>query len=106
MKQKAKSSTRLADGSYYAAIELPRNSATGVVTAFFAVVMGFAFIWHIWWMVGAGMLGAFATFVVFAWRDRSEDEMPAADVARYDRARRMDVERELERRGAAQGQPA
>ena len=106
MKQQAKSSMQLADEPDYEAIELPRNSATGVVTAFFAVVMGFALIWHIWWMVGAGMLGAFATFVVFAWRDRSEDEMPAADVARYDRARRTDIERELERLGIRQGQPA
>ena len=55
----------------YAEIEMPRNSPTGFICAFFATFMGFALIWHIWWMVGAGRLvGAFATFVVFAWRDR------------------------------------
>ena len=32
-------------------IEMPRNSPTGFVCAFFATVMGFALIWHIWWMV-------------------------------------------------------
>jgi cytochrome o ubiquinol oxidase subunit 1 len=47
---------------------MPRNSATGFVVAFFAVVIGFALIWHIWWMVAVGLAGAFATFVVFAWR--------------------------------------
>ncbi len=52
---------------------MPRNSPTGFVCAFFATVMGFALIWHIWWMVAAGALGAFATFVVFAWRDHDED---------------------------------
>ncbi len=56
---------------------MPRNSPTGFVCAFFATVMGFALIWHIWWMAILGLLGAFATFVVFAWRDDGEYEIPA-----------------------------
>ncbi|PZA12162.1 cytochrome o ubiquinol oxidase subunit I [Rhodopseudomonas palustris] len=70
----------------YHDIEMPRNSPTGFVCAFFATVMGFALIWHIWWMVALGGIGAFATFVVFAWRDRDEYVIPAAEVARIDRA--------------------
>jgi cytochrome o ubiquinol oxidase subunit 1 len=70
----------------YQAIEMPRNSPTGFVCAFFATVMGFALIWHIWWMVIAGLIGAYATFVVFAWRDHDEYEIPAEEVARLDRA--------------------
>jgi cytochrome o ubiquinol oxidase subunit 1 len=69
----------------YEAIETPRNSPTGFICAFFATTMGFALIWHIWWLAIAGLVGAWATFVVFAWRDRSEDEIPAAEVARIDR---------------------
>jgi cytochrome o ubiquinol oxidase subunit 1 len=65
---------------------MPRNSPTGFVCAFFATVTGFALIWHIWWLVAAGRLGAFATFVVFAWRDSDEYVIPAAEVARIDRA--------------------
>jgi cytochrome o ubiquinol oxidase subunit I len=72
----------------YRDIEMPRNSPTGVVCAFFATVMGFALIWHIWWMVLLGGIGAFATFVVFAWRDHDEYVIPATDVARIDRAYR------------------
>ena len=72
----------------YRDIEIPRNSPTGFVCAFFATVMGFALIWHIWWMVAVGALGAFATFVVFAWRDHDEDTIPAAEVARIDRNNR------------------
>jgi len=70
----------------YRDIEMPRNSPTGFVCAFFATVMGFALIWHIWWMVALGSVGAFATFVVFAWRDHDEYIIPAAEVARIDRA--------------------
>ena len=72
----------------YEEVEMPRNSATGFVCAFFATFMGFAMIWHIWWLVGLGALGAFATFVVFAWRDRSDYEISADEVARIDRANR------------------
>ena len=70
----------------YRDIEMPRNSPTGFVCAFFATVMGFALIWHIWWMVILGLVGAFATFVVFAWRDHDEYVIPANEVARIDRA--------------------
>jgi cytochrome o ubiquinol oxidase subunit 1 len=69
----------------YRDVEMPRNSPTGFVCAFFATIMGFALIWHIWWMVVAGGVGAFATFVAFAWRDHDEYVIPAAEVAGIDR---------------------
>jgi cytochrome o ubiquinol oxidase subunit I len=72
----------------YTAIEMPRNSATGFITAFFAVVTGFALIWHVWWLVALGLVGAYATFVALAWRDVHEIEIPADEVARMDRANR------------------
>ena len=59
---------------------MPRNSATGFVCAFFATAMGFALIWHIWWLVGVAFVGAYVTFVVFAWRDRHEERIPADTV--------------------------
>jgi cytochrome o ubiquinol oxidase subunit 1 len=33
-------------------------------------------------------VGAYATFVIFAWRDESETRIPAVEVARIDRANR------------------
>ena len=67
---------------------MPMNSPTGFICAFFATIMGFALIWHIWWLVIVAALGAFATFVAFAWRDRSEIMVPASEVAALDRANR------------------
>jgi cytochrome o ubiquinol oxidase subunit 1 len=72
----------------YTDIEMPRNSPTGFICAFFATFMGFALIWHIWWIVALAAVGAFATFVVFAWRDEVEYAIPADVVARIDRANR------------------
>src|SRR5271163_4166499 len=45
----------------YEAIEVPRNSPTGFVIAFFAVVTGFSLIWQIWWSVIVGFLAAAVT---------------------------------------------
>ncbi len=82
LKSAAREQQTQAEEPDYVAIEMPRNSPTGVVCAFFATVVGFALIWHIWWMAIAGLVGAYATFVVFAWRDRAEDEISAPEVAR------------------------
>jgi len=67
---------------------MPHNSPTGFIAAFFSTVTGFAFIWHIWWLVIMGLFGAFCTFVWFAWRDQEEYEIPVSEVARIDRERR------------------
>jgi cytochrome o ubiquinol oxidase subunit I len=88
MKLKALESLSLSAEPEYAAIEVPRNSPTGFITAFFAVVTGFSLIWHIWWLVILGLVGAYATFVFFAWRDVSEEEVSAEEVARQDRTNR------------------
>ena len=75
----------------YQAIEMPRSSATGFVTAFFAVVTGFALIWHIWWMVAFGILGAFVTLLAFAFREKEEIEIPAERIAEFDHAHQAEV---------------
>ena len=85
IKQRAAEQSEPDQNPDYEAIHIPRNSPTGFVCAFFATVMGFALIWHIWWMVAAGAVGAFATFVVFAWRDEDEEVIPADEVARIER---------------------
>src|SRR5579872_2676722 len=99
IKQSARERMRLSEEPNYEAIEMPRNSPTGFVCAFFATLMGFALIWHIWWLVIAGAVGAYATFVVFAWRDRDEYLIPAETVARVDRANREARAEALARRG-------
>jgi cytochrome o ubiquinol oxidase subunit 1 len=98
-KQRAIQEQKLADEPKYSAIEMPLNSPTGFITAFFTTVTGFALIWHIWWQVALGLLGAFATFVVFAWRDRAEHEIAAADLAIVDRERRRVRAEALANRG-------
>ncbi len=88
IKQHAREQNKLRPEPEYHPLEMPRNSPTGFVCAFFATATGFALIWHIWWLMALGLFGAFATFVVFAWRDVPEYIISAAEVARIDRANR------------------
>ncbi len=88
IKQRARDQQQLSDEPEYEDIEIPRNSATGVVCAFFSTLIGFALIWHIWWMAIIGAVGAFVTFVLFAWRDHTEELIPKAEVARIDQVNR------------------
>jgi cytochrome o ubiquinol oxidase subunit 1 len=105
IKQRAIETQQLSPEPDYAPIEMPVNSPVGFFTAFFASVTGFALIWHIWWLAGLGLAGAFAGFVVFAWRDVHEFEVPAKDVARIDRARRASRDALLEQIRQAEGAP-
>jgi cytochrome o ubiquinol oxidase subunit 1 len=84
-------SAQLAAAREYEPIEVPKNTPTGFVNAFFAVVIGFALIWHIWWLAALGLLGAFVTILVFAFRERDEEEIPAQKIAQFDRAHPIGV---------------
>jgi cytochrome o ubiquinol oxidase subunit I len=70
----------------YEAIEVPRNTPTGFITAFFAVIIGFAGIWHIWWMAILGLLAVVVTAGVFGWSEDREEEISAAEMARREAA--------------------
>jgi cytochrome o ubiquinol oxidase subunit 1 len=71
----------------YQPIEVPQNSANGFVTAFFAVLTGFAMIWHIWWMAILGVACAVATLLAFGWMERTEVEVSGEQLAEAERAR-------------------
>jgi cytochrome o ubiquinol oxidase subunit I len=71
----------------YEAIEMPRNTPTGVITAFFAVMFGFAAIWHIWWLVILGLLAVVVVAAAFGWSEDREQEITAREVAQIERAR-------------------
>src|SRR6201988_2188809 len=51
----------------YEAIEMPRNSPAGFITAFFAVIMGFSLIWQIWWLAVVGFVAATIVVLIAAW---------------------------------------
>jgi len=71
----------------YEDIHMPRNTSAGFLVSVFGLVLCFGFVWHIWWMVGAGLIAMIGTFIARAY-DRDVDYyVPAAEVEKIERAR-------------------
>jgi cytochrome o ubiquinol oxidase subunit 1 len=87
-KQRAIEREELIPEPDYQPIEMPLNTPTGVIVAFFASLCGFAIIWYIWWLAMVGLVGAFAVLVWYAWRDEHEHIIPVEEVRENARERR------------------
>jgi cytochrome o ubiquinol oxidase subunit 1 len=68
----------------YEAISVPRHSAVGFVTAFFAVILGFALIWRIGWLALIALLCVVAVCLTHAWRVNTETQISAEELAEID----------------------
>jgi len=66
-------------------LHVPRNTPVGVFIAFFAVILGFALIWRIYWLAAVGLIGAVAVALWQAWKTDREMHVPAEDVAAFER---------------------
>jgi len=84
---RAKQLGALRSPTRYEAIDVPTNSPNGFITAFFAVITGFALIWHIWWMAWLGLGCALLTLVSFGWRERTERTISGEQLRAEARAR-------------------
>jgi cytochrome o ubiquinol oxidase subunit 1 len=85
----------------YADIHMPRNTAVGVYMGAFGTVLGFALVWHIWWMAALGLAGMVGAFIARAY-DRDVDYyVPAAEVEQIERARRQALSPWIETAGRA-----
>lgn len=64
--------TAYAKPKQYERIHMPKNTWAGVVISAFLTAMGFAFIWHIWWLVIVGFVGSIASWIVYNF-ERNKD---------------------------------
>jgi cytochrome o ubiquinol oxidase subunit 1 len=76
MKQRfVKSSTK------YEPITVPNNTGIGVFICIAAVAIGFAIIWHIWWLALVGLVGMIVLVIVSTLRENTEHTISASEVA-------------------------
>lgn len=61
-------------------IHMPSNTCAGLVVAIFSLVLGFALVWHIWWMAIGGLVGIVATLVIYSSGDNDGYYIPASTV--------------------------
>jgi cytochrome o ubiquinol oxidase subunit 1 len=67
-------------------LTVPKNTPLGFFVAFFAVILGFSLIWHIWWLAIVGLTGAISVCVRQAWRTELEEHISVATIAEHERA--------------------
>jgi len=93
----------------YEDIDLPRDSAIGLIIGATAALAGFGLVWHIGWLVIAGVVGVVAAVIARSFARNIHRTVPAAEVERTeDRwlravAEALPVSRALETTGANQG---
>ncbi|MEA3095066.1 MAG: cytochrome o ubiquinol oxidase subunit [Caballeronia sp.] len=68
-------------------IHMPSNTSAGIFIAVFSLVLGFAGIWHIWWLAIAGLIGVLVTVIMYASRDDDGYYIPAETVRMIEESR-------------------
>lgn len=71
----------------YEDIELPKNTPMGMYVAGFCFIIGFAMVWHIFWLAGIGLIGAIVCVVIRTFDEDTERVVPAEEVARFEERR-------------------
>ncbi|HEY2024010.1 cytochrome o ubiquinol oxidase subunit I [Paraburkholderia sp.] len=65
----------------YRDIHMPSNTSAGLLVGLFSLVLGFAGVWHIWWLAIIGFVGAIGTVIVYSFQDNDGYYIPADTVA-------------------------
>ncbi len=70
--------------SEYHRIHMPKNTGAGLVIGAFSLLLGFALVWHIWWMAVVGLLGVVATIIARSFDYDTDYYVPAEEVKRIE----------------------
>ncbi|MEM9172847.1 MAG: cytochrome o ubiquinol oxidase subunit I [Pseudomonadota bacterium] len=68
-------------------IHMPRYTASGVVIAALATMMGFALVWHIWWLSVSTFVGAIAYAIAHTFNYDQDYYVPVQEVADIEQGR-------------------
>jgi cytochrome o ubiquinol oxidase subunit 1 len=71
----------------FKAIVMPRNTGAGFILAALSAVMGFALIWHIWWLAALSFGSLLVVAIVHTFNYDREYRIPAEQVLRTETAR-------------------
>ena len=83
--------------THYEDIHMPTNRAAGFVLAMFITIMGFALVWHIWWLVVLAFVSTIITFINSSNTKNVDYYVPAAEVERIENERFAILEKHLKK---------
>ena len=82
---KTRGHQRPVDG--YRDIHMPSNTGTGMILSGFCLVMGFALVWHIWWLVALSFAATIVGAIYHTFNYKRDFDIPAATVTAVEEAR-------------------
>ena len=71
----------------YRDIHMPSNTGTGIILSGFCLVMGFALVWHIWWLVALSFVATIVGAIYHTFNYKRDFDIPAATVTAVEEAR-------------------
>ena len=71
----------------FARIHMPRNTGTGFIIGMLTIPLGFALIWHIWWLAIAASVGVLAVAIAHSFNNDRDYYVSADEVQRVEDAR-------------------
>ncbi len=71
----------------YRDIHMPSNTGAGIILSGFCLVMGFALVWHIWWLVALSFVATIAGAIYHTFNYKRDFDIPAATVTAVEEAR-------------------
>ncbi|WP_246792641.1 cytochrome o ubiquinol oxidase subunit I [Burkholderia perseverans] len=77
----------LEKGQQYEDIHMPSNTSAGFFIGMFSLVLGFAGVWHIWWMAIIGFVGIVATAIIYSSQKNEGYYIPADTVRKIEEQR-------------------
>ena len=66
-------------------IHMPSNTGTGVILAGISTVLGFALVWHIWWLAAVSFIGLLVVAIGHTFNYNRDYFVPPEEVARTER---------------------
>lgn len=73
-----------AAGPHYEPIRVMKNTPAPIILAGLALAIGFAAIWHMWWLMGLGFIGTLITLIVRLSNDDIERTISVTQIARIE----------------------
>ncbi len=72
--------------THYQDIHMPKNTAMGIYISICSFLVGFAFIWHILWLVPVGIVGIIVLVMMRSFDNETEYVVTAAEVEKIERS--------------------
>ena len=76
-------------------IHMPKNTGAGFVISMIAMVLGFALIWHIWWLAIVSFAGVIIASIVHTFNYNRDYYVPASEVQATEDARTQQLARHV-----------